>query len=242
MDDLMRVATAHGLAIVEDNAHGLLGRYKGRPLGSFGAMSTLSFHETKNISCGEGGALILNDAALAERAEIIREKGTDRSKFFRGQVDKYSWVDVGSSYPPSDMLAAFLFAQLEARDTIQAARGRVWRRYDEELRTWATAHDIRQPIVPDGCEHPFHLYYLLLPSLEWRQALIDHLKRRQILAVFHYVPLHLSTMGQRFGARPRDCPVAESVGDRLVRLPLFVGLTDDEQSRVIDAILAFDGP
>jgi dTDP-4-amino-4,6-dideoxygalactose transaminase len=216
------------------------GSYRGRRLGSFGSLAALSFHETKNVSCGEGGALLVNDAALVERAEIIREKGTTRSRFFRGEVDKYTWVDVGSSYLPSELLAAFLWAQLEAAPAIQAARERLWRRYREELGDWAAAHDVRLPSVPPHCAPSWHLFHLVLPSLAARQALIAHLRARGILAVFHYLPLHLSPMGQRFGGRRGDCPVSEELGDRLLRLPLYYGLRDEEQGLVIDAVRAFD--
>jgi dTDP-4-amino-4,6-dideoxygalactose transaminase len=236
MDAILAIAGRYGIAVVEDNAHGLFGRYKGRPLGSFGRLATQSFHETKNIICGEGGALVINDPALEERAEILREKGTNRSRFFRGQVDKYTWVDIGSSYLPSDILAAFLFAQLEQHHRIQAERERIWRRYDESLRGWAREVGVQTPYVPPQCEQPFHMYYLLLPSLESRTELIDFLKARGILSVFHYLPLHLSDMGRRFGGREGQCPVTESVSDRLLRLPFFNGLTGDVQDEVVSAI------
>jgi dTDP-4-amino-4,6-dideoxygalactose transaminase len=239
MERIVAVAAAAGVAVVEDNAHGLLGTYRGRPLGSFGALAAQSFHETKNFSCGEGGALLINDPRLVERAEIIREKGTDRSRFFRGQVDKYSWVDIGSSYLPSDILAAVLCAQFEAADEIQRRRRRVWERYAERLAGWAGEQGVRLPAIPPGCGQPYHLFYLLLPSLEDRQALIAHLRARNIVAVFHYLPLHLSQMGRRFGGRPGQCPVTESVSDRLLRLPLFADLTDEQLSRVTEAVLAF---
>src|SRR5690606_12815941 len=241
MDTILDLAGRHNIAVIEDNAHGLFGRYKGRMLGTFGCMATQSFHETKNISCGEGGALIINDPQYIERAEIIREKGTNRSQFFRGQVDKYTWVDIGSSYLPSDLLAAFLYAQLEASETIQANRRRNWQRYDAELRDWAAACDIRLPVVPDYCDQPYHIYYLLLPSLEMRQALIEHLKGCGILSVFHYQPLHLSVMGRQFGGKRGDCPVTERISDQLLRLPLFNNFTDEEQTRVIDALHRFRG-
>jgi dTDP-4-amino-4,6-dideoxygalactose transaminase len=239
MDALMAIAGRHGLAVVEDNAHGLFGRLHGRALGSFGAMSTLSFHETKNLTCGEGGALVLNDASLVERAEIVREKGTNRTRFYRGQVDKYTWVDVGSSYLPSDLLAAYLTAQLEAKDAIQARRHAIWAAYDTALAGWAERQGIRRPIVPAGCEHPAHIYYLLLPSLDARTRLLAHLRERRILATFHYQPLHLSDMGRQFGGRAGQHPVTESVADRLVRLPVFYQLTDADQARVVDALHAF---
>jgi dTDP-4-amino-4,6-dideoxygalactose transaminase len=240
MNAIMQLAEAHGIQVIEDNAHGLFGRYQGRPLGSFGAMATQSFHETKNFTCGEGGALLINDPALIERAEIIREKGTNRSRFFRGMVDKYTWVDIGSSYLPSDVLAAYLYAQFEARDQIQAKRQRIWQRYWDALQGWAAQHGVRLPIVPEDREQPYHMFYLLLPSLDVRQRLIAHLRQRGIMAVFHYLPLHLSEMGQKLGGRPGQCPVTEDISDRLLRLPFFNLLTDDEQSDVIDALLTFD--
>jgi dTDP-4-amino-4,6-dideoxygalactose transaminase len=241
MDVILEIAARHTVAVVEDNAHGLFGKYKGQHLGTFGCLATQSFHETKNFSCGEGGALLVNDPRYIERAEIIREKGTNRSRFFRGQVDKYTWVDVGSSYLPSDILAAFLYAQLEARDRIQAGRRRIWEYYFSHLSEWACVHGVRLPIVPSYCDQPYHMFYLLLPALEWRQALIGHLKDRGILSVFHYQPLHLSEMGQRFGGRAGDCPVTEDASDRLLRLPFYNDLTEADQSRVVAAIQAFTG-
>jgi dTDP-4-amino-4,6-dideoxygalactose transaminase len=239
MDAILEIAGRHGIAVVEDNAHGLFGKYKGRWLGTFGCLATQSFHETKNITCGEGGALLINDACFLERAEVIREKGTNRSRFFRGQVDKYTWVDIGSSYLMSDVLAAFLFAQLEVWRVIQQDRKRIWRAYHEHLAEWCRANDVRQPIVPAHCEQAWHMYYLLLPSLRVRTALIGHLKSRGILAVFHYLPLHLSDMGRRFGGREEDCPVTEDVSDRLLRLPFFNTITEVEQARVVGAIREF---
>ncbi len=239
MDAIGRAADAVGASVIEDNAHGLFGRYRGKPLGSFGRLSTLSFHETKNMSCGEGGALVLNDPELAERAEIIREKGTNRSRFFRGQVDKYTWVDLGSSYLPSDALAALLLAQLEVRDGIQARRRAIWERYRTDLFGWATDHQVGLPYVPPHCEQPGHLFYLLLPTLADRQRLIAHLKASGVVATFHYIPLHQSEMGVRLGGRPGACPVAEAVSDRLVRLPLFYDLSDADQTRVISSVKAF---
>lgn len=239
MNTILAVAKRHGVQVVEDNAHGLFGAYRGRPLGSLGALATLSFHETKNITCGEGGALLINDKRYADRAEIIREKGTNRSRFFRGQVDKYSWVDVGSSYLPSELLAAFLFAQLEAREAIQGNRRRIWEGYREHLGAWAEANGVRLPVVPPECQQAYHMFYLLLPSLEARTRFIEHLKRSGILAVFHYLPLHLSDMGRRFGGKPGDCPVTEDASDRLVRLPFFHALTAEEQQDVIAAVLEF---
>jgi len=239
MDEIMRIAGEHGVPVIEDNAHGLFGRYKGRALGSFGTFSTVSFHETKNISCGEGGALLINDARYLARAEILREKGTNRSSFFRGQIDKYGWVDIGSSFLPSEILAAFLHAQLSAYQAVQTKRRQVWERYDERLAAWARRREVRLPYVPTHCEQPHHIFYLVMSSLEQRQAFIAHMKARGILAVFHYLPLHLSEMGKRFGGRPGDCPVTEDVSDRLVRLPLYVGLSDGEQETILDAVTAF---
>ncbi|MBN1810218.1 MAG: dTDP-4-amino-4,6-dideoxygalactose transaminase [Anaerolineae bacterium] len=236
MDAILDIAKSHGVAVVEDNAHGLFGKYRDRYLGTFGCLATQSFHETKNFNCGEGGALLVNDPQYVERAEVIREKGTNRSRFFRGEVDKYTWVDVGSSYLPSDMLAAYLLAQLEARDEIQAKRRRVWEYYADQLGDWAKARDVRLPVVPPHCEQSYHLFYLLMPSLEARTRLISHLKAHSILSVFHYLPLHLSPMGQRFGGQPGDCPVTEDVSDRLVRLPFYNDLTQVDQDRVIGAV------
>ena len=239
MDPLVTIAGERGIAIVEDNAHGLFGRYRGKLLGTFGPLATQSFHETKNFSCGEGGALLINDPQFAERAEILREKGTDRSRFFRGEVDKYGWVDLGSSYLPSDVLAALLLAQLEQWKEIQDRRGSLWNRYHDELRGWARAHGVVQPTVPAHVESAHHLYYMLVPSLADRTRLIAHLKSAGVHAVFHYQPLHLSRMGLARGGRPGLCPVTEDVSDRLIRLPFFNGMTDEEQDRVIEAVLNF---
>jgi dTDP-4-amino-4,6-dideoxygalactose transaminase len=239
MDAILASAQRHGIAVVEDNAHGLFGRYRDQPLGTFGALSTQSFHETKNIVCGEGGALLINDPRYVERAEIIREKGTDRSRFFRGQVDKYTWVELGSSYLPAEILAAFLCAQLEAATAIQAARRSRWERYEAALGDWADAIGAGLPTVPGHCAQPYHLFYVLLPSLAQREALIAHLKQRGIQAVFHYLPLHLSAVGRRFGGHVGQCPVTEQVSDRLLRLPLFAGMTEEEQDRVIAALYEF---
>ncbi len=241
MDVICKLGTERGIAIVEDNAHGLFGKYRGRNLGSFGTFSTLSFHETKNITCGEGGALIINDAKYVERAEVIREKGTNRSQFFRGQVDKYGWVDVGSSYLPSEVLAAFLVAQLEAWESIQSRRQAAWSRYRAELSGWAEARGFGVPFVPAECEHPAHLFYLLLPTLERRQAFIAHMSQNGIVTPFHYVPLHTSIMGRKLGYTDGDCPVTENISDRLVRLPLYASITSEDQARVIEQILTFGG-
>jgi len=240
MDAITAWASKHGVIVVEDNAHGLFGKYKGRWLGTLGSMATQSFHETKNITCGEGGALLINDPRYVERAEIIREKGTNRARFFRGQVDKYTWVDIGSSYVMSDVLAAFLFAQLEVWPQIQIKRQEIWQRYHTVLAEWSRAHGVRQPLVPVDCEPAWHMYYLLMPSLAARTALINHLKARNILAVFHYLPLHLSEYALRWNGKRGDCPVTEDVSERLLRLPFFNSMSRDEQDQVIMAIQEFD--
>jgi dTDP-4-amino-4,6-dideoxygalactose transaminase len=240
MDVILEIARRSNIAVVEDNAHGLFGRYQGRVLGTLGLMAAQSFHETKNFSCGEGGALLINDPALIERAEVVREKGTNRSRFFRGQVDKYTWVDIGSSYLPADILAAFLFAQLEQREKIQSQREKIWKYYNENLQTWARAHDVQTPYVPSHCDQAYHMFYMLLPTLELRQGLIAHLRLRGIESVFHYLPLHLSDMGKHFGGKPGDCPVTERVSDRLVRLPFHNALTRAEQEEVVGAIREYD--
>ncbi|MGA9117893.1 MAG: dTDP-4-amino-4,6-dideoxygalactose transaminase [Bacteroidota bacterium] len=241
MDVIGDIAARHRVEIVEDNAHGLFARGYGKNLGTFGSLATQSFHETKNIICGEGGALVINDQRYFERAEILREKGTNRSRFFRGQVDKYTWVDVGSSYLPSELIAAFLFGQLERREEIQKKRRRVWEYYQRELSGWIEEHGVRLPTVPRGCVQPYHLFYILTPSLERRQALITHLKSRGIQAVFHYLPLHLSDMGKKLGGREGLCPVTEEVSDRLLRLPFFNDITEGEQERVVSALREFFG-
>ena len=239
MSTILEIAQRHQIAVIEDNAHGLFGKYQDKYLGTFGSLATQSFHETKNISCGEGGALLINDLKFIERAEILREKGTDRSRFFRGQVDKYTWVDFGSSYLPSDILAAFLFAQLEAYQEIQFKRKTIWETYFREFGNWARENDIRLPFVPENCQQPYHLFYLLLPDLASRQALIEHLKQREIYAVFHYIPLNLSHMGRTFGGRPGSCPISENISDRLVRMPFYTGLIPAEQNEVIEAVYQF---
>jgi dTDP-4-amino-4,6-dideoxygalactose transaminase len=241
MDSILATAARQGIAVVEDNAHGFAGRYRGRPLGTFGCLATQSFHETKNFSCGEGGALIVNDGKFLERAEIIREKGTNRSRFFRGEVDKYSWVDVGSSYVLGDLLAVFLLAQLEELENIQARRRAIWEHYFASLQSLSTKHDVELPTVPPHCDQAYHMFYLLTRSLAERTALIRHLKARSIHAVFHYVPLHLSEMGKRLGGFAGQCPVTEDISERLLRLPFFNALTHAEQDRVISEILAFYG-
>ncbi len=239
MDTIMEIANRHKIPVIEDNAHGLFGKYKGKYLGTFGVMATQSFHETKNFTSGEGGALVINDPKYIEDAEILREKGTNRSRFFRGQVDKYTWVNVGSSYLPSDMLAAFLFAQLEEREQIQSRRQKIWETYYKELSAWAEENNVQMPFVPAHCEQTYHMFYILLPNLEKRQATIAHLKARDIQAVFHYLPLHLSPMGEKYGGKPGDCEVTEHVSDQLLRLPFYTSMTEEEQMQVVKALKEF---
>jgi dTDP-4-amino-4,6-dideoxygalactose transaminase len=235
MDVIMAIAERHGLLVIEDAAQAILSNYHGRPLGSIGHLGTLSFHETKNIISGEGGALLINDPALADRAEIVREKGTNRSKFFRGQVDKYTWIDVGSSYLPGEIIAAFLWAQMEEADSISARRMSIWQRYHAALESLESRVPMRRPVVTDKLAHNAHLYYLLLRDLQDRTAFIDAMKRAEIQCVFHYVPLHAAPYGRRAGRAHGTLPVTNEVADRLVRLPLWLGLEDD-QDRVLDAL------
>jgi dTDP-4-amino-4,6-dideoxygalactose transaminase len=239
MDTIMALAGYHGIPVVEDNAHGLFGKYKSRNLGTFGDLATQSFHETKNITCGEGGALLINNPKFMDRAEILREKGTNRSRFFQGMVDKYTWVDLGSSYVISDVLAAFLFAQLEMSQDIQQQRARIWHYYNVHLADWARANGVQPPTIPDYCEQPYHMYYLLLPNLAARTRFIASLREKGIYSVFHYLPLHLSEMGQMYGGQPGDCPVTEDISDRLVRLPFYNTISQQEQDSVIDAVTHF---
>lgn len=241
MDSIMSIAAQHGIAVIEDNAHGFLGKYKGRYLGTFGALATQSFHETKNVTSGEGGALIVNDPSLSERAEIIRDKGTDRSRFFRGQVDKYTWVDYGSSYSPSELVAAFLFAQLENVKHIQKCRKAIWDRYATGLSDWADSAEVRLPIVPEHCEQAYHMFYMLMPEAKQRESMIAYLRENEIGAVFHYLPLHLSEMGRRLGGEAFECPHTVQASERLIRLPFFNELQPEEQSRVIETVRAFKG-
>jgi dTDP-4-amino-4,6-dideoxygalactose transaminase len=239
MTAILAIAARHGVLVVEDNAHGLFSRYRGQYTGTFGCLAAQSFHETKNFTCGEGGALIINDRELVERALVLREKGTNRSRFFRGEVDKYTWVDLGSSYLPSDLLSAFLYAQLEARENIQKKRRRVWQRYYEGLAEWVENNGVALPVIPRDCEQAYHMFYILLPSAEGRDSLISHLKAQSILSVFHYTPLHLSEAGMRFSARATDCPVTEDVTGRLLRLPFYNDLSEGEQDHVIGAVVNF---
>lgn len=240
MDSILEICRQHHASVVEDNAHGLFGKYNGQLLGTFGILAAQSFHETKNFSCGEGGALLINDEIFIERAEIIREKGTNRSRFFRGQVDKYTWVDIGSSYLPSDILAAILYAQLEEREKIQNHRRNLWNVYESRLNEWAEKHSVQLPIIPSHCVQTYHMFYFLMPTLELRQKLIVFLRERGIHTAFHYLPLHLSDMGEKFGGRQGDCPVTERISDQLIRLPLHNALSSSEQEQVIEGILKFN--
>lgn len=240
MDAILEIADRYKLAVVEDNAHGLFGKYKGKYLGTFGKLAAQSFHETKNFTSGEGGALLINDAELAERAEILREKGTNRSRFFRGQVDKYTWVDLGSSYLPSDLLAAFLYAQFEQRERIQSHRKHVWDFYHQYLGEWAEKNGVQMPTIPAHTEQAYHMFYLLLPDLDTRQRFIMYLREQDIYSVFHYLPLHLSDMGRKFGGAVGDCPVTERISDQLVRLPFYNNLGGADLERIVDAILKFE--
>lgn len=241
MDGILRLAGSHGIPVIEDNAHGLLGSTNGSPLGSFGAMATLSFHETKNFSSGEGGALVLNDPAFVERAEILREKGTNRSRFFRGQVDKYTWVDKGSSFLLADPLAAVLCAQFAHADVIQDRRHRAWRAYADGLSDWARRVGAELPVIPSSADHPAHLYWMWMPSLEMRTAFISHMRAHGVQAVFHYQALHEAPMGASFGADPASCPVASRATTNLVRLPVFSDMRDHEIEAVLEATSAFQG-
>jgi dTDP-4-amino-4,6-dideoxygalactose transaminase len=244
MDAIMAIARRHGLVVVEDAAQAIFSTYKGKPLGTFGALGALSFHETKNVISGEGGALLINDASLVERAEIIREKGTNRSQFFRGQVDKYTWVEVGSSYLPGEIIAAFLAAQFEQAEEITRRRLALWDRYHAWAGPLEAEGLLRRPIIPDGCVHNAHMYYLLLPSLEARTLFIDKLRQQGVGAVFHYVPLHSSPAGRRYGRAVGYMDVTDAISDRLVRMPLWVGLEEslEQVQRAAESSLLESSP
>lgn len=229
MDAIMAIAGRHGLIVVEDAAQGILSSYKGRPLGSIGHLGALSFHETKNVISGEGGALLINDARFIERAEVIREKGTNRSKFFRGQVDKYTWMDIGSSYLPSEIIAAFLAAQLDDADAITQRRLGIWQRYYEWAGSFERAGRVRRPIAPPECRHNAHMFYLLLPDMDARTRFIKCMKIAGIGTVFHYVPLHSSPAGRKFCRTAGSMNVTDNTSDRLLRMPLWVGLEEHQQ-------------
>jgi dTDP-4-amino-4,6-dideoxygalactose transaminase len=235
MQPILEIARTHELMVIEDAAQGIMATQAGRPLGSIGELGTFSFHETKNLMSGEGGALLVNDPALVERAEIIREKGTNRSQFFRGQVDKYTWMDIGSSYLPSELIAAVLLAQLEAAEEITARRRAIWQAYHEGFAFLEESGRLRRPVVPEDCDHNGHMYYLLLRDLEDRTAFISSMKEAGIHCVFHYVPLHSSPYGRKAGRACGDLPITNNVSDRLVRLPFWIGL-EDEQPAVIEAM------
>lgn len=236
MDTIMDIAQRHNLLVIEDAAQGIMSSYKGHPLGSIGHMGALSFHETKNIISGEGGALLINDGRFAERADIIREKGTNRSQFFRGQVDKYTWVDIGSSYLPSEIIAAFLWAQMEEADNITQNRLNLWQYYHQAFGALESAGKLRRPTIPESCRHNAHMYYILLDSFEKRSMIIEKLKVQGVNAVFHYVPLHSSPAGRRFGRMSEDLSVTDSASDRLVRLPMWVGLSHGQQNIIIETL------
>ena len=237
MDVISDIALRHGLEIVEDNAHGLGARFRERPLGTIGSLATLSFHETKNVHCGEGGALLVNDASYVERAEVLREKGTNRSRYFRGEVDKYTWIDHGSSYLPSEVLAAFLTAQLQSFDVIQERRMHVWTRYHRELSEVVDRRGWKLPWLPAHITHPAHLFWLEVGDLDERQRLLEHLRTDGVHAVFHYVPLHNSPMGRQFGEV--DLPNTVSTSERLIRLPLYPDLSDGDVDRVVASLTSF---
>jgi dTDP-4-amino-4,6-dideoxygalactose transaminase len=233
MDAITAIAQRHGLKVVEDAAQGVMASYRGRALGSIGDLGAYSFHETKNVISGEGGALLVNDPDLALRAEIIREKGTDRSRFFRGEVDKYTWQEVGSSFLPGELIAAFLWAQLQEADRITKQRLAIWQRYHELLEPLEAKGILRRPVVPDDCKHNAHMYYVLLaPGID-RQKVLEAFKRNEILAVFHYVPLHSSPAGKRYGRSHGNLEVTNELSERLVRLPIWVGLSEEQQDRVV---------
>ena len=236
MDAILAIARKHGLAVVEDAAQGVMSTYKGRALGSIGDLGAFSFHETKNVISGEGGALLVNDPELALRAEIIREKGTDRSRFFRGEVDKYTWQEVGSSFLPGEIIAAFLWAQLEEAQAITHRRLAIWHSYHAALAELEFQGVLRRPIIPEDCQHNAHMYYVLLAPGAERQAVLDTLKRHAIHAVFHYVPLHSSPAGARYGRVHGSMEITDGYSERLLRLPLWLGMTDDQQGRVVETL------
>ncbi|MCX6141406.1 MAG: dTDP-4-amino-4,6-dideoxygalactose transaminase [Candidatus Kapabacteria bacterium] len=239
MSTINDIAKRHGLFVIEDNAHGLFASYNGQTLGTIGDLSALSFHDTKNITCGEGGALILNNETYYHRAEILREKGTNRNSFLRGEIDKYSWVDIGSSYIPSEINAAYLLAQLERRFEIQSRRHAIWSAYHVHLTDWARSNDIRLPIVPPQCDHPAHMYYMIMPSQQAREAFMAFMKERRIQTAFHYQSLASSKKGRAINPSNKQCAVSDQMSDCLVRLPLHLHVSDDDLSYIIDCILQF---
>lgn len=236
MDQISATAADHDLLVIEDAAQGICAEYRGRPLGGLGGLGALSFHETKNVTCGEGGALIINDERWVERAEILQEKGTNRRQFFRGQVDKYTWVELGSSFLTSEINAAFLWAQLEAAEKITTGRLAVWRAYHERLATIEEAGRLRRPVVPEGCSHNAHMYYVLLDSHPERQRLIQDLTASGIQSVFHYIPLHSAPAGIRYGRAHGRLPVTDRTSETLLRLPLWLGMSEADVERIVEAI------
>jgi dTDP-4-amino-4,6-dideoxygalactose transaminase len=236
MDAIMNIAQRHKLLVIEDAAQAVMSAYKGKPLGAIGHLGAYSFHETKNIISGEGGALLVNDDRFTDRAEIIREKGTNRSQYFRGQIDKYSWVDIGSSYLPGEVIAAFLWAQMEEAQNITQKRLDIWHRYHEVLAPLEDAGKLRRPIIPEGCQHNAHMYYILLESLEKRTDVIAQLNEQGVNAVFHYVPLHSSPAGRKYGRVNGEMTHTNDMADRLLRLPMWVGLTEEQQDKVISVL------
>jgi dTDP-4-amino-4,6-dideoxygalactose transaminase len=240
LDVIQQIADHHRIKVVEDNAQGLFGKYQEKYLGTFGCLSMASFHETKNFTCGEGGALFINNPLFIDSAEILFEKGTNRRQFLKGEIDKYTWVDIGSSFALSDILSSILLGQLENHEHILQRRKRIWNCYQTEIKNWAEIHDIRLPEIPPECEHPFHLFYLLMPNPDQQLQMIGHLKSKDVQAVFHYQPLHSSQMGLKFGGQPGGCPVAESVSERLVRLPLYNSMTEADVEYVISSVKSYN--
>jgi dTDP-4-amino-4,6-dideoxygalactose transaminase len=236
---LIEIVQRAGAIVIEDNAHGLFGAVSGESLGTQSALSTLSFHETKNVTCGEGGALVINDEQFMERAEVLREKGTNRSRFFRGMVDKYTWIDLGSSYLMSDINAAVLLSQLEYRDTIQARRKNTVETYRAGLQAWAKSNGVRLQSDPKDCQLPSHLFYMIMDDLSERTRFLAFTRERGVSSTFHYLPLHSSPAGQHYGVAPFDCPITDAVSERLVRLPVFSDMNPSEAAQVVDVVNEF---
>tara|TARA_Y100001980_G_C14555406_1_gene343841 strand:+ start:5567 stop:6712 length:1146 start_codon:yes stop_codon:yes gene_type:complete len=239
MDKIVEIANKNNLLIIEDNAHGLFGKYKNKFLGTFGTFSTQSFHETKNITCGEGGALFINDAKYIKRAEIIFDKGTNRLDFLKKQVNKYSWIDIGSSYRLSDLLAAFLFGQLENSKKIQNKRKKIWKKYYSLLEKWALINNVLLPFIPSHCESSYHMFYLIMPNRKSRDKLINWLNKNKINSVFHYIPLHKSTMSKKFGWDRSKCPITIEISERIIRLPMFYNLKMKKIEYIVEKILMY---